>query len=43
MEPVDRHRFEPDISFDGGDLDCGNLLLLLIRQQQGAKLTRLQR
>src|SRR2546426_10005466 len=32
MEPVDRHRFEPDASFDGGDLDCGNGLLLLIRQ-----------
>jgi len=32
MEPVDRHRFEADRSFDGGDLDCGNGLLLLIRQ-----------
>src|SRR6266850_5275124 len=32
MEPVERHRFEPDASFDGGDLDCGNGLLLLIRQ-----------
>src|SRR5882762_10571872 len=32
MEPVDRHPFEPDVSFDGGDLDCGNGLLLLIRQ-----------
>jgi 5-methyltetrahydropteroyltriglutamate--homocysteine methyltransferase len=29
---VDRHPFEPDVSFDGGDLDCGNGLLLLIRQ-----------
>jgi 5-methyltetrahydropteroyltriglutamate--homocysteine methyltransferase len=29
---VDRHSFEPDVSFDGGDLDCGNGLLLLIRQ-----------
>ena len=32
MEPVDRHQLEPDRSFDGGDLDCGNGLLLLIRQ-----------
>jgi 5-methyltetrahydropteroyltriglutamate--homocysteine methyltransferase len=32
MERVDQHRFEPDVSFDGGDLDCGNGLLLLIRQ-----------
>jgi len=32
MEPVDRHQFEADRSFDGGDLDCGNGLLLLIRQ-----------
>ena len=32
MEAVDRHPFEPDTSFDGGDLDCGNGLLLLIRQ-----------
>ncbi len=32
MEPVDRHRLEADRSFDGGDLDCGNGLLLLIRQ-----------
>ena len=32
LEPVDRHSFEPDVSFDGGDLDCGNGLLLLIRQ-----------
>src|SRR5438445_13732822 len=32
MEPVERHRLEPDSSFDGGDLDCGNGLLLLIRQ-----------
>lgn len=30
--PVDRHSFTPDVSFDGGDLDCGNGLLLLIRQ-----------
>ncbi len=32
MEPVERHRLEADASFDGGDLDCGNGLLLLIRQ-----------
>jgi 5-methyltetrahydropteroyltriglutamate--homocysteine methyltransferase len=32
MDSVDRHPFEPDRSFDGGDLDCGNGLLLLIRQ-----------
>src|SRR5881628_3798849 len=29
---VERHSFAPDASFDGGDLDCGNGLLLLIRQ-----------
>jgi len=29
---AERHRFEPDARFDGGDLDCGNGLLLLIRQ-----------
>lgn len=32
MQPVERHAYEPDASFDGGDLDCGNGLLLLIRQ-----------
>lgn len=32
MEYAERHRFEPDARFDGGDLDCGNGLLLLIRQ-----------
>jgi 5-methyltetrahydropteroyltriglutamate--homocysteine methyltransferase len=32
MESIDRHPFAPDVSFDGGDLDCGNGLLLLIRQ-----------
>jgi len=32
MDSVDRHPFEWDVSFDGGDLDCGNGLLLLIRQ-----------
>jgi 5-methyltetrahydropteroyltriglutamate--homocysteine methyltransferase len=30
--PVERHSLLPDVSFDGGDLDCGNGLLLLIRQ-----------
>lgn len=32
MDPADRHSKEPDISFHGGDLDCGSALLLLIRQ-----------
>src|SRR5262245_26295662 len=32
MERVERHRWGADASFDGGDLDCGNGLLLLIRQ-----------
>jgi 5-methyltetrahydropteroyltriglutamate--homocysteine methyltransferase len=32
MEAVERHPFVADVSFDGGDLDCGNGLLLLIRQ-----------
>ncbi len=32
MKPVDRHAHEPDVSFDGGNLDCGNGLLLLIRK-----------
>lgn len=27
-----QHPVEPDVSFDGGDLDCGNGLLLLIRK-----------
>jgi len=30
--PVDRHEYAPADSFDGGDLDCGNGLLLLIRK-----------
>ena len=30
--PVDSHTHTPDVSFDGGDLDCGNGLLLLIRR-----------
>lgn len=32
MKPNDRHPLLPDVSFDGGDLDCGNGLLLLIRK-----------
>ena len=32
MEPVERHEYEPHVSFDGGDLDCGGGLLLLIRR-----------
>lgn len=30
--PVAHHDHPPDVSFDGGDLDCGNGLLLLIRK-----------
>lgn len=32
MEPVAAHSQDPDVAFDGGDLDCGNGLLLLIRK-----------
>src|SRR3954468_13822618 len=32
MEPVPQHAHTPDVSFDGGDLDCGGGLLLLIRR-----------
>lgn len=32
MEHVRQHDYEPDVSFDGGDLDCGGGLLLLIRK-----------
>ena len=32
MEPIERHAHDADVSFDGGDLDCGNGLLLLIRR-----------
>lgn len=32
MEPVVHHIYQPDTSFDGGDLNCGNGLLLLIRK-----------
>lgn len=32
MDPAERHQHAPDVSFDGGELDCGNGLLLLIRR-----------
>ena len=32
MDPVERHDYQPNVSFDGGDLDCGGGLLLLIRR-----------
>jgi 5-methyltetrahydropteroyltriglutamate--homocysteine methyltransferase len=32
MQPVLRHSHAPDVSFDGGSMDCGNGLLLLIRR-----------
>lgn len=32
MDPVTCHGHTPDVSFDGGDLDCGSGLLLLIRR-----------
>ena len=32
MKPVEQHTHKPDVSFDGGDLDCGGGLLLLIRR-----------
>ena len=32
MDPFEQHVHEPDTSFDGGDLDCGGGLLLLIRR-----------
>ncbi len=32
MDYVERHTLAADARFDGGDLDCGNGLLLLIRQ-----------
>ncbi len=32
MDPVDRHTLLPDSGFDGGSLDCGSGLLLLIRR-----------
>lgn len=32
MEPLEKHQHQPHTSFDGGDLDCGGGLLLLIRR-----------
>jgi 5-methyltetrahydropteroyltriglutamate--homocysteine methyltransferase len=32
LAPVGRHPYAPDVSFDGGNMDCGNGLLLLIRR-----------
>lgn len=32
MQAIQTHLHQPDVSFDGGDLDCGNGLLLLIRK-----------
>src|SRR5437660_7390491 len=32
MDPLPQHALTPDVSFDGGDLDCGGGLLLLIRR-----------
>src|SRR5499426_4476681 len=32
MAETVRQSFRPDVSFDGGDLDCGSGLLLLIRK-----------
>ncbi len=32
MKHVEKHDHAPDVSFDGGDLDCGSGLLLLIRK-----------
>jgi 5-methyltetrahydropteroyltriglutamate--homocysteine methyltransferase len=32
MVPIERHSLNPDASFDGGSLNCGNGLLLLIRK-----------
>ncbi len=32
MKPVNKHSYKANKSFDGGQLDCGNGLLLLIRQ-----------
>lgn len=35
MQPTARHEHAPDASFEGGNLDCGNGLLLLIRKHLG--------
>src|SRR6266566_2819490 len=32
MGDTAQHSYRPDVSFDGGDLDCGSGLLLLIRK-----------
>jgi len=32
LAPGERHAFAPDVSFDGGDMDCGSGLLLHIRR-----------
>ena len=32
MDPVEQHQHQPQTSFDGGNLDCGGGLLLLIRR-----------
>jgi 5-methyltetrahydropteroyltriglutamate--homocysteine methyltransferase len=32
MRSIAQHNETPDVSFDGGDLDCGNGLLLMIRK-----------
>lgn len=32
MQYVEQHPFDPDVSFDGGNMDCGSGLLLLIRR-----------
>ena len=32
LAPGEGHAFTPDVSFDGGDMDCGNGLLLHIRR-----------
>src|SRR6185369_16792812 len=32
MDPIPRHELSADVSFDGGNMDCGNGLLLLIRK-----------
>src|ERR1039458_455586 len=32
MHPILQHSFQPDVSFHGGNMDCGNGLLLLIRR-----------
>jgi 5-methyltetrahydropteroyltriglutamate--homocysteine methyltransferase len=32
LNPVEKHKFRPNVSFDGGDLDCGGGLLFLIRK-----------